>query len=202
MTERLKRKLGLSDFMGTRNLVCAVIDGEYKIAQYGQWDGYPEGQGSTILDFLRNWDRPKFEENLRKCKFLSKKEEEKLNDSIKKEGLEDKWQAKWPELSRDAGADILKMVHDKPLKLQNSLSFAADSLFCEYAYVLDLDKNRLEVYRGFNKNGLTKKDRFYGIKNEDGESEYSGIRLAKSYSLKRLPTVEKMKLDVDGKGEE
>lgn len=38
--------------MGTRHLIAAVIDGEYKIAQYGQWDGDPEGQGLTVLDFL------------------------------------------------------------------------------------------------------------------------------------------------------
>lgn len=31
--------------MGTRNLTCVVLDGEFKVAQYGQWDGYPEGSG-------------------------------------------------------------------------------------------------------------------------------------------------------------
>lgn len=28
--------------MGTRHLTAVVIDGDYKVAQYGQWDGYPE----------------------------------------------------------------------------------------------------------------------------------------------------------------
>lgn len=32
--------------MGTRNLTAVYIDGEYKVAQYGQWDGYPEGPGA------------------------------------------------------------------------------------------------------------------------------------------------------------
>ena len=31
--------------MGTRNLTAVYLDGQYKVAQYGQWDGYPEGQG-------------------------------------------------------------------------------------------------------------------------------------------------------------
>ena len=41
--------------MGTRNLTCVIKDGKYRVAQYGQWDGYPEGQGMNILNFLKKW---------------------------------------------------------------------------------------------------------------------------------------------------
>lgn len=34
--------------MGTRNLTAVYLDGQYKVAQYGQWDGYPEGRGGLI----------------------------------------------------------------------------------------------------------------------------------------------------------
>ena len=37
--------------MGTRNLTCVVLDGKYVVSSYGQWDGYPSGQGKTILNF-------------------------------------------------------------------------------------------------------------------------------------------------------
>ena len=40
--------------MGTRNLTAVFMDGEYKVAQYGQWDGYPSGQGVDILNILKN----------------------------------------------------------------------------------------------------------------------------------------------------
>ena len=40
--------------MGTRNLTLVKDkEGKTKVAQYGQWDGYPEGQGSTILNFIK-----------------------------------------------------------------------------------------------------------------------------------------------------
>lgn len=46
--------------MGTRNPTAVVLDGEYKLAQYGQWDGFPSGQGlvkSYSLDALPRDDR-------------------------------------------------------------------------------------------------------------------------------------------------
>ena len=56
--------------MGTRNLTIVYVDGEYKVAQYGQWDGYPEGQGATCLDFLRNkMDEKIFREELHEVVF-------------------------------------------------------------------------------------------------------------------------------------
>ena len=39
--------------MGTRFLTAVFADGQYRVAQYGQWDGYPEGAGVNILHFLR-----------------------------------------------------------------------------------------------------------------------------------------------------
>ena len=38
--------------MGTRHMIGVVSDGKYRVAQYGQWDGYPSGQGVGILEFL------------------------------------------------------------------------------------------------------------------------------------------------------
>ena len=58
--------------MGTRNLTCVVYKCEYKIAQYGQWDGYPEGQGITCLKFLREqMDEKKFKEKLGSIAFYA-----------------------------------------------------------------------------------------------------------------------------------
>ena len=51
--------------MGTRNLTCIVKDGQYQVAKYCQWDGYPEGQGLKILKYLRSLNLDKLKENLK-----------------------------------------------------------------------------------------------------------------------------------------
>lgn len=61
--------------MGTRNLTIVKLDGEYKVAQYGQWDGYPGGQGLRCLSFLRLlMDPEKFKAAVRNCRFGTQEE--------------------------------------------------------------------------------------------------------------------------------
>jgi len=103
------------------------------------------------------------------CTYLSKEDFDEINKNID-EAMKDNprfpWQKFYPELSRDTGGDILKLIMFKnKTKLKNSLNFAADSLFCEWAYVIDLDKNTYEVYKGFNKEPLDESERFYLLQN-------------------------------------
>lgn len=37
--------------MGTRSLVVVKMDGAYRVAQYGQWDGGADGVGLAVLNF-------------------------------------------------------------------------------------------------------------------------------------------------------
>lgn len=64
---------------------------------------------------------------------------------------------------------------DEEILLSNSVDFAKDSLFCEYAYVLNLDTDELEIFEGFNKEPLTNKDRFYNTEKND----YNGLHPVK-----------------------
>lgn len=184
--------------MGTRHLICVVKNGEYKVAQYGQWDGYPEGQGLGILNFLLNeMNRNVFEKKLSELTFLTDEEKkqrwidfgidiEKCNGLVLWEDAR-RFNKMYPENSRNTGSDILGIIQNsnKSLKLINSIDFAKDSLFCEWAYVIDLDKNLFEVYEGFNKKPLSPKERFYSDKNSEG---YYPIKLVATFSLDNLPT--------------
>lgn len=182
--------------MGTRNLTAVKIDGAYKIAQYGQWDGYPSGQGVTALAFLRGMDREAFVAKVRAATFITKDDTDAINAEIKEartKGVElmDEGQ-KYGYFSRDRGAEILKIVADAEpgIKLQNSIGFAGDGLFCEWAYVIDFDANTFEVFTGFGKEPLADTERFHPSKNPDQEtsdSGYSPVRLVKSWPLDQLP---------------
>lgn len=189
--------------MGTRNLTLIQVGGEYKVAQYGQWDGNPRGLGVRLLWALRAADLAKLQERV---SALEAEPEEgnddvawteylALKDRIETAHCVEEAIAKLRKLpihrfSRDCGgAGLVRMLMDKELTFNTvgiATSFAADSLFCEWAYVVDFDKRTLEVYEGFNKETLPADARFKFLEQDD--SEYKPVKLRKSYSLDSLPS--------------
>lgn len=69
--------------MGTRNLTMIYSNGEYKVAQYGQWDGYPEGLGVKLLNYLSQIKIDCLRNAVNKCTYLSKDDIAEINKSIK-----------------------------------------------------------------------------------------------------------------------
>lgn len=196
--------------MGTRNLTVVVSDGEYRVAQYCQWDGYPGGQGINILNFLSSSDRiDLLRENVKKCSFITEEQYDKLHETYRETHQESVHIAEngrhillkstindflndYPQFSRDTGSDILRMIAASPdgLTLYDDHEFAADSLFCEWAYVIDLDQNTFEVYSGFNTTPLQPSERFYSLQTTEidtGEERYYPVHMIRSYSLSDLP---------------
>lgn len=121
--------------MGTRHNITVTIDKKKKVSQYGQWDGYPTGQGEAIAEFLRNVDMKKFRREVRKLRRIFKYEIPMVNDTPD-------WQEVYPYLSRDAGADILGMIERGEVKfvLRNE-----DMSWCQYLYDIDLDNNTVTM---------------------------------------------------------
>jgi FAD/FMN-containing dehydrogenase len=191
--------------MGTRHLICVVKDGEFKVAQYGQWDGYFSGQGQDILNFLRDdsFNLAHFKEQLDKCYYIDQDTYVRLLEEggvvISEDGFvpyDDMKRFSATHLgaffSRDTGADILKLINDEntltQIPLKNGVTFAADSLFCEYAYVIDVDKEVLEVYTGFNNDKEHFTERFEFLRgNLKERDEYGLVKLYETYDLNALP---------------
>lgn len=179
--------------MGTRHLICVQKNKQYKVAQYGQWDGYPTSCGVNILEFLRrSWIRDKFAAAIDRCTFLSLKEARDIEREL---DVDSKLlETKYRHLSRDTSYRILAMIQGGGgLALQDSLEFAGDSLMCEWAYCIDLDKNVLEVFKGFNKTKLLPNERFFGIKEPERRNlAYHGVRYVTGYSLEYPPGDDEM----------
>jgi hypothetical protein len=163
--------------MGTRNSTIVIQDGLMKVAQYGQWDGYPAGAGFGILDFLKDVNMDAFREGVSNCTEFTDAEIEKgvlIADN--------------PHLSRDVGYGILELITDaNGLKLHSDTRFVADSLFCEWAYVIDLDKNKLEVYEGFNQKPLPNNARFKNMEHLS-ERGYYPVKKVCEFKFDELPT--------------
>lgn len=187
--------------MGTRNLTC-VVDryGNYKVAQYCQWDGYPSGQGATVYDFIQNWDRDEFEDALSKVYYLTPSIIQEYCEKLETDPRLDKVgtyaydlvKEDYPQLHRDTGAKVLQWIVEQyragkwPIGLKSDLSFAADSLYCEFCYVIDLQKNELETLVGFNKSPLSEGERFAHMCRQ--HPGFYPVRSLKVYALDNLPT--------------
>lgn len=189
--------------MGTRHLICVVLDSEYKVAQYGQWDGYPGGQGIDVLNFLHTRSLMAFKEKVKNTYWLTAEQVNETWEACGKNPEQD-WVSMgifnlhtklFPNLSRDTGSKILDLILDNEgrLGLWNSLEFAKDSLFCEWCYVIDLDKNTLEIFKGFNNDPLDPSERFYfdgafETSRSDPETRYYPVRQVQEFDLDNLPS--------------
>ena len=187
--------------MGTRNLTIVVVNKEIKVAQYCQWDGYPSGQGLTIVKFFRDILESSpaklalFKNKvLNNATFCASDEVSKLWEYV---GVKDGWatldqadefKKLHPTLHRDTGAEVLNIINQSnaTVPLENDIEFVKNGLSCEWAYVIDLDKNKLEVYTGVwtsREDGVLPriaKNRFTSMGGQ--------IRLKKKFDLLNLPS--------------
>lgn len=185
--------------MGTRSLTCVILGGVFKVAQYCQWDGYPNGQGKTTLKFCQETDMEAFADKVAKCSWITEAERKAawaavgvMGETASMEQSEALKQ-RYPNLHRDTGAKVLNLIMaSEGLVLADQHAFAADGLFCEWAYVLDLDAGNLEVYEGFQETVC--EGRFKPL---DKGGEYRPVTLKKTYPLADLPHLETFLTDLE-----
>lgn len=103
------------------------------ILLYNHFDSYPGGLGVAILSFIEkinianDWN--KIKENLSKI-------------NINSDGF----------INEGSSEDILNKIYENKIQdIHISNNFILDSIFCEYAYIINLDNMILEYYIGFQK---------------------------------------------------
>lgn len=140
--------------MGTRGCYGFYKDGVTK-ATYNHFDSYIEGLGKDILDFIGNTSIPKMNSIFNKIELVREnsiptiEQIENCQDftdlSVSSQNIIDFYC-----LLRKAQGDLNAYKTDLRYMI-DSKEFLGDSLFCEYGYIINLDKNVLEFYKGFNK---------------------------------------------------
>lgn len=167
--------------MGTRNLTI-VRDENILFGQDGQWDGYPDGNGVDVLAFVKKFDESKFREAVKQIVFPDSKT---IEDRFDADEVSEKTH---PQFYRNFGTDILPFIanSEKPIECVNQIDFAADSLFCEWAYMVDLVERKLRCFKGFNKTPLNETD-FFNFLSDKSRGGYYPIREIASFSFDDLP---------------
>lgn len=187
--------------MGTRNLTVVISGGAVVVAQYCQWDGYPDGQGATVLNFIQKElidgkNEAAFKQKLENVEWITDEEFDERWKICGSNGsgwvtfdVSNKMKELWPELQRDCGANVLSIImgSNREIKLKNNFDFGEESLFCEWAYVIDMDKRELVCYVGFNKKPVSE-GLWANRKPDDG---YYSVAPIKTYSFDELPSREK-----------
>jgi len=144
--------------MSTRGQVGYIHQGKYA-GTYNHSDSYPDGLGEDVVAAVRevkDWD--KFKENYAKLKWVSrdyKPSEEEIEANSRHADLrvsEQKLTDVYCLLRNIQGADQIPLIDRGEVTLMiDNKDFIKDSLFCEYAYVLDLDNMMLEFYEGYQR---------------------------------------------------
>jgi len=178
--------------MGTRGLWGFRKNGNDKLT-YNHFDSYPSGLGEEIKKFivghvddldaiedrieLVNEDTPPTNEQIEELK--------KFADQRVSTGELTEWYV----LLRDTQGN--PEAYSNGLKYMiDSHNFIKNSLFCEWAYIINLDAKNLELWRGFQKNPQS--GNRYGIDADDG---YYPCALIKCVPLQKVKSFDMKKFE-------
>lgn len=162
--------------MGTRGLYGIRKNGIDKCT-YNHFDSYPGYLGNNILEFCCN-DIDYLTKFFEAVELVNENElpiENQINQCINLGLYDDSVSTgsvnEWYCLLRNLQGNFKlyqELVNCKQqIYMIDNIEFIKDSLFCEYAYIINLDDLVLEYYRGFQKNPQ-KENRYGTVKNEDG----------------------------------
>lgn len=187
--------------MSTRGTL-GVIHNEREIAAYNHSDSYPDWLGVKTLAFLREADLEDLRQRAEKVTIVSDetpptpKQIEQLHRYANMHvggpvsGTPEE-NASWYQLLRETQGDLDAMLAAG--YIEDGSDFPLDSLFCEWAYIVNLDDEVLEVYKGFQAEPHDKGR--YAKRAPEGEPSASGrtyypVALVATFPLNDLPSDE------------
>lgn len=194
----IKIKRGDIKIMGTRGMYGFYKKGETK-ATYNHYDSYYEGLGQDIFNFIKEVKTRKLNkifENIILVNEDNKPTElqkdlckETTNLEVSNKSTDD-----WYCLLRETQGNFeyLKKGINNYLYMIDNQNFIQDSLFCEYAYIINLDNKTLEIYKGFNNKGQVahryrmSDEEFEKVKSSEWFSGYYECNFVKAIPLNEI----------------
>jgi hypothetical protein len=176
--------------MGTRGLTCVYVNNNFKLAQYGQWDHYPEGNGLIVLSFIKKYlnSAEKISNFMKHINDTYQPTQKEIDKWYHEAGADNKYvsfeisnklKLAHPSIHRDTGSRILEYIFlNNHVPIISNITFAADSLFCEWVYVINMDTQELEIYKGNNKTPLLPTERFYFLTDKSDKIYYPVKKVA------------------------
>lgn len=183
--------------MGTRGAIGFIVDGKEKVT-YNHYDSYPSSLGLEVLEFIAKTKIEEIREGARKIEIVDEGSKPSAEQKARLKEFTDLGVAgqsddDWYCLLRQAQGNL--GAHLKCGVMTDSHQFLSDSLFCEWAYLINLDTGKLEVYRGFNRNPkgagryvgtLTKKEIAEHKRTHGDDRPYYGVTLLQEHDLAEL----------------
>lgn len=183
--------------MSTRGCIGFRKDGK-DVLQYNHSDSYPDWLGRRMLEYLTTHTPDQMAEVAARVKVVTEDyaptaEEieahaESLNLDVNAQSADAAYC-----LLREAQGDLAYYDDPRHTLWMDYAGFMADSLFCEWAYVINLDEGTLEVYKGFNQDPAAP-GRYAAL--GDG-GDYCGVALVKAYPLGSLPSGDTLVAECD-----
>lgn len=141
--------------MGTRGAYGFRLNGKDFIT-YKQYDSYPSGLGATILNFVAKTTVEQMKDAVARIVLIDESQPptpEQIKELAPYTDLNvsERSTADWYCLTRELQGNLLPYIHGKVRCMTDYKDFLKDSLFCEYAYIINLDSGMLEFYEGGNK---------------------------------------------------
>ena len=159
--------------MGTRGAVGFRYKNKDKIT-YNHFDSYVDGLGYDVVEFIEGYKNrlPDLKEAVAKIKTVKEGDKPTAKQKIALAqytdlGVSEQSTDDWYCLLRHAQGNL--QAYLEAGFMIDSKNFLQDSLFCEYGYVINLDKEVLEFYIGFMTVPDDNPNNRYKVKSPDGQ---------------------------------
>lgn len=174
--------------MGTRSVTYVYEGGECKLALYTQFDSHFSNLGVELLGFVSNPKNLKLlREALPRCDSVTAEMMRAWAKAHPSDHEYDDYIDAHPDFLYGSSIQVLNDILSVDGRYSVRME-TGDMRFEDLAYVIDLDKQTFEAYKGMNKLPLREDERFYDGP-EPNDRGYYPFRECGAFSLNDLPSV-------------